>query len=83
MKQETEHVKFYCEHCNDTGEVEINAHNPVAVYRTEPCQECCEHGDYDHGSCLDCGKDCTAVAAGSFRAVRLEPKLSLFWRCRY
>lgn len=24
----------------------------------EDCQECCEHGEYDHGICLDCGKDC-------------------------
>lgn len=24
------------------------------------CQLCCEHSDgFDHGICLDCGKDCT------------------------
>lgn len=21
------------------------------------CQECCPHGEHDHGICLDCGKD--------------------------
>lgn len=25
---------------------------------TEDCQDCCEHGDYDHGICGICGKDC-------------------------
>lgn len=23
------------------------------------CPDCCVHNEYDHGICLDCGKDCT------------------------
>lgn len=33
------------------------------------CQECCEHGEYDHGHCLLCGLDCTERLVGIAEAA--------------
>lgn len=47
-------MQIQCEDCQDTGELENG----------EFCQECCEHGDYDHGICGSCGADCYDDLAG-------------------
>lgn len=39
---------FDCVLCRDTGEL------PSGDW----CEHCCEHGEYDHGICYTCGKDC-------------------------
>jgi hypothetical protein len=39
---------YLCLECSNTGELDTG----------KSCQECCEHGDYDHGICGMCDKDC-------------------------
>lgn len=49
-----------CKQCNDTGEyaTTIINHKGESRQTTISCQGCCEHGDYDHGICGICYKDC-------------------------
>lgn len=53
-------TKHSCEFCGDYGfyEIEIRHSNGVITKSEEDCQACCDHGDYDHGICGICGKDC-------------------------
>jgi hypothetical protein len=41
-------IQVSCDTCLDTYET-VNG---------DSCQECCEHGEYDHGLCGICGADC-------------------------
>lgn len=43
-----------CHDCSDTGQADNG----------DSCEECCEHREHDHGTCLDCGKDRTSDLAG-------------------
>ena len=51
--------EFECSECRDTGELPSGS----------VCSACCEHGEYDHGICYDCGTDCTdeLIAEAEYR----------------
>jgi hypothetical protein len=34
-------------------------------YMQAYCSDCCEHGEFDHGICMDCGLDCTEEMAAA------------------
>lgn len=40
--------RIECFKCKDSGELDNG----------DTCQDCCEHGEYDHGICYNCDKDC-------------------------
>lgn len=50
---------YSCLECRDTGETS----------KGDGCQNCCEHGEYDHGICYGCGKDCLDDLVGAAEAA--------------
>lgn len=61
-------TKYSCDKCQDTGEYEARVWHTYkrGEFRTENviCEECCEHGEYDHGICGYCDADCTDNLTG-------------------
>ena len=70
-------AKYMCDECQDTGITQIlvdkdveteNGPEAIQYYTEDSCQECCEHGEYDHGICGLCGADCLDDLAGAAEA---------------